>query len=257
MAAFRITCPSCKTALQVGEQTLGKAVRCPKCQTVLKVPATAPAPPAPVPRPTAPSAAVAPRRMAARPAAETRASPALTPPRDAIAPRPGLARPPASPVPPLLPDAASRGRSILPGLAVGALVILLAGGGMVVGLFLLTRMIPRGQPVRVADADQNGPAGPSANPTGGDTNTSNAPSEGVKLAADYLADGFTGVVVLRPKRMLGSDALADLPQEQWFGALAALSLDPRDAQEAVFVLDPAPAGEAPFPAAWSPASARK
>ncbi len=39
---FASTCPSCKTVLQVGEQSFGKAVRCPKCQTVLKIPAAAP-----------------------------------------------------------------------------------------------------------------------------------------------------------------------------------------------------------------------
>ncbi len=41
MAALRIACPSCKTVLQVGEPSFGKAVRCPKCQTVMKVPASA------------------------------------------------------------------------------------------------------------------------------------------------------------------------------------------------------------------------
>ena len=73
MAALRIACPSCKTVLQVGEPSFGKAVRCPKCQTVMKVPAAPPAKPptavllpAVAPRPAAPAAPSRPRRPAVR-----------------------------------------------------------------------------------------------------------------------------------------------------------------------------------------------
>ena len=260
MPALRITCPSCKTVLQVGESSFGKAVRCPKCQTVLKVPAAAPAPPAAAKPPTAallpsipPRPAAAPKAAAPKHAAppipvETRTSPVpKAAPRGApFVPPQGFAETPVSPrVPPPRPADAGKGRPLLPALAIGALVVLLAGSGMVVGLFVLARMMGSGTPTPVADVDRNAPAGPSTTPTADDSNGNNPPGEVSKLAAEYLADDFTGVVVLRPKRVLASQAASGLPQEEWFGNFAALNLDPRQAEEAVLFLDPTPNQEMP------------
>jgi hypothetical protein len=56
MASVKVTCPACKTSLQVGPDLLGKAIKCPKCKKPFKAPATATAPPAkPLTAPSKPS----------------------------------------------------------------------------------------------------------------------------------------------------------------------------------------------------------
>ncbi|MFO0866995.1 MAG: DUF4339 domain-containing protein [Gemmataceae bacterium] len=44
MASVKVTCPACKSSLQVGPDLLGKAIKCPKCKKPFKAPATATAP---------------------------------------------------------------------------------------------------------------------------------------------------------------------------------------------------------------------
>jgi hypothetical protein len=50
---IRVTCPTCGTAIQAGDDTGGKATRCPKCREPIRVPGAAPAPPADGPLPKA------------------------------------------------------------------------------------------------------------------------------------------------------------------------------------------------------------
>ena len=126
-------------------------------------------------------------------------------------------------------------------LAVGALVLLLAGSGTVIGLFVLTRMIGPSKPVPVADVGKIDPADPKDSDKDG-----GIPPIRKKINTTFIADSFTGAVVVYPKQLLASDELAGLPMDEWFKPLAALGLDPRQADEAELFLDPTPGGNVLF-----------
>jgi hypothetical protein len=124
-------------------------------------------------------------------------------------------------------------------LAIGAVVLVLVSAATATGLYLFARMAGH-----IAPPVKNTPDVPNDSKT--DANTRPTPlTDDQKFALTYIADGFTGVVVAHPKRALASDALAGLPQEQWFETFAAFSLDPRDAEIAVAVVDPTPEGAMP------------
>jgi hypothetical protein len=184
VAALRVTCPTCKTALQVGEEAQGKIVRCPNCQTALKIAGTTPptpAPPAnapardkpttpvpqrlpspasggrepPVPGPTGGSrpplagGETAPKRVAARaPKGMTRPA---APKRPAAAPAPAddfVFERPATFSPRKKRQASSRG---LVAVGCGALALLLLVG-CAGGLYYAYQALLPGQPRQVAQA---------------------------------------------------------------------------------------------------------
>jgi predicted Zn finger-like uncharacterized protein len=145
--ALRVTCPSCKTVLQVSEELEGKAARCPKCQTVLKIAGPAPALPAAptkVPTPAKPPAA-APKRAAAP-----------APANDFVFERP------TAPTPRRKRQASSR-RFVAVGGGLLALLLLVGCAG---GLYYAYSLFWPGQPRQVADAPKAPPAGRDGNKPG-------------------------------------------------------------------------------------------
>ncbi|HVS37607.1 MAG TPA: hypothetical protein VMS17_18740 [Gemmataceae bacterium] len=133
----------------------------------------------------------------------------------------------------------------MPGLAVGAAAILMVGIGMVVGLYLLTRLIGT-EPRHAPDSPVADTGHPQDSPPKNTNGPPTPPAATQQLAADYLADSFTGVVAAHPKRLLASQTLAALPQREMFQSLAVLGLDPRQAEDLLLYLDPLPGGNMLF-----------
>jgi hypothetical protein len=258
MTTQRVACPSCKSVLQAGEKLFGKQVRCPKCQTILNVPAAADAP-ASSAAPTAgwyvainkqkvgPFSPAQLRRLASegkiraedmihrdgepkwvaagslqglfptksRPVELHAIKPAPAP--EAVRDAGGGGAPPARP----RPAARFPSRRGL---------VLAAGGGLL-ALLLAVGLIGY-VAFRGSGKDDGG------NP---------ADAEHLNdLDTAFVADHFIGAVVVHPRRVLRSPALAALPQDQLFEGLAAQGLDPRSVERAVVLFDSAPGGNDPF-----------
>ncbi len=157
------------------------------------------------------------------------------------------------------PPAPKRNGFPLLGAALALLLVL--GGGAAAAYYLYPSLFG-GAPTRptpVADAgpksgrpDQppvpvKGP--PPLAPAGDNPDVKRPPTPPVETKkpfdAAFIPESAVAAVVVHPKRTLASDLLAGLPQDEWFGKLAALGLDPRQVEEAVMLSDATPGGPKP------------
>ncbi len=114
-----------------------------------------------------------------------------------------------------------------------------------VGLYLLTHDRHDAVGRRRRSRSNGTPTDPGSNHADGQADDKTPPHVD-ELGARFVADSFTGAVVVRPRHLLAADALSGRPRDDWLKPLVDLGIDPRQAEQAELFFDPTPGAYGPY-----------